>query len=540
MDGRWRFPGLTFKLAVALIGTVVVISGSLCLLSAYFHRRALERLMVQEADRVTDVVHRSTRFAMLNNSRDEIYKIMDSIGTQPGIVRLRIYDEQGLVVYSTDKAEIGHSVDKKAEACFACHQEGQPLTRLNRPDRVRVFREPTGGRVVGVINAIDNEPACYNAPCHYHPSNQQILGVLDVDVSLKDVDSTIAGLRNRALIGVAFNVLIVALVAFLFVFILVDRPLKAVMAGTRRVADGDMDHPILVRSRDELGALAQSFNDMTRRLKEAMEVVRHYNRTLQSKVEEKTAELRQAQEHMLRIDRMATVGRLTAVIAHEINNPLSGIRTYAKLLQKRAIKEPGVGEEEHRYLELIESEATRCGEIVNSLLQFSRKSPIKLEPQDISGLTAEALRLVRHRLDLQSVTVNTHLQERLPRIHCSGQQVIQALLAVFINACEAMPSEGTLIVSTGSEEGEKGVWVRVEDTGVGIDSETLEHIFEPFFSTKEEVHGVGLGLAVVYSIVQRHGGRIDVESTVGKGSEFTLHFPVLPPQAGASPKEVPE
>ena len=539
MGGRWRFGGLTFKLAAALIGTVVVISGSLCYVSAYYHRQALERLMVQEADRVTDVVRRSTRFAMLNNSRGDLYKIMDSIGTQPGIDRLRIYNEQGLVTYSTDKAEIGHSVNRKAEACFACHQKGRPFSRPNRPDRIRIFRAPNGARVVGVINAIHNEAACYNAPCHFHPSNQKILGVLDVDVSLRDVDATIASLKNRALVGGVINFVIVSLVSFLFVFLLVDRPLKAVIAGTRRVADGDMDHPIPVRSRDELGELSQSFNDMTRRLKEAMEVVRHYNRTLQSKVEEKTAELRQAQEHMLRIDRMATLGRLAAVIAHEINNPLSGIRTYAKLLQKRAVREPGVGEEERRYLELIESEATRCGEIVNSLLQFSRKSPIKLEPQDISGLTAEGLRLVRHRLDLQSVTVNTHLPEGLPRIHCSGQQVIQALLAVFINACEAMPSEGTLTVSTGSEEGEKGVWVRVADTGVGIDSETMEHIFEPFFSTKEEVHGVGLGLAVVYSIVQRHGGRIDVESTVGKGSAFTLHFPVLPPQAGASQKEVP-
>ncbi|MEJ2368773.1 MAG: ATP-binding protein [Acidobacteriota bacterium] len=418
-------------------------------------------------------------------------------------------------------------VDKRAEACLACHTPGKVLARPQRTDRMRIFSAPSGGRVLAVIQPIANEPACSQAPCHYHPANQQVLGTIDLQMSLATIDAIFRTGIRRSLAGVLLLVLSVAAIAILFTLFLVDRPVRRLIEGTHQVAEGDLDHVIPIRSQDELGLLARSFNEMTRRLKEAMQVIRHYNETLEEKVEQKTQELKRAQERMLHVERMATVGRLAAIIAHEINNPLSGIRTYAKLLQKRLMRKSDMNEETGRYLDLIESESARCGNIVRDLLQFSRKSPMEFKPADISKLAREAVRLVQHRLDLQAIDVRMSLPEDLPEFRCSDQQVIQALLAIMINACEAMPSDGTLKISTGGES--SGVWVLVEDSGTGMDDETKRHIYEPFFTTKEEGHGVGLGLAVVFTIVSRHGGHIDVDSTPGKGTRFTLHFPLQPP-----------
>jgi two-component system NtrC family sensor kinase len=404
---------------------------------------------------------------------------------------------------------------------------------------MRTFREPDGSRTLGVIQPIENEKACSEAECHAHDPGQRILGVLDVNTSLQQADRAMALSLEQMLVVLLVSVAVAAAVAILFVLLIVRKPVTKLIEGTRQVAAGGLDYVIRIDSHDELGILAGAFNEMTRKLKEAMEVVRHWNETLKKRVAERTEELQRAQDHLLRVERMATLGRLAAVIAHEINTPLAGIRTYARLLQKRGAR-PGhaMDEEDLRCLGIVESEATRCGDIVLSLLQFSRKEPIHLEKHAINELVEEALRLVKHRLDLQNLEVRRDMPPHLPELACSGQQVVQALIAVLINACEAMPGVGTLEVSTGVADDANGVWVRVKDTGVGMDAKTLEHAFEPFFSTKQETSGVGLGLAVVYGIVRRHGGRIEVQSEPRLGSAFTLHFPLEPPpQSDGKPRE---
>ncbi len=541
---RRRLQGLSIKLAVALVGSVLCFQGGLGVLGAFYQRADLKDVLFQSADRTADVVRRSVRSAMLRNDREQLYEIMGNVAREPGMVRLRVFNESGGIAYSTEASEIGRLVDKRAEQCVACHAADAPFQRLNRHDRIRIFSAPgVPGRVMGVIAPIENEPGCSQAACHYHPADRRVLGVLDVTVSMRDVDRVFRASLWRAVGGILLSVAAVTVVAVLFVLIWVERPVKSLIEGTRRVADGVLDEPIPIAHRDEIGVLARSFNDMTRRLKEAMQVIRHYNETLEQKVEEKTGELRNAQEHLLRVERMATIGRLAAIVAHEINNPLAGIRTYAKLLQKRADKHPGTLDDDSRCdLEFIESEAARCGEIVKGLLQFSRRKNLVIEENDLNALAEEALRLVQHRLQLQAVDVRRHLAADLPRFWCNGQQVVQALLAVLINACEAMPGEGTLTVSTGPEPG--GLWLSVQDTGVGMDRATLERVFEPFFSTKEDAHGVGLGLAVVDNIVTHHGGSVEATSEPGRGATVTLHFPVKPPEpppapegAGAGPEE---
>ena len=527
---RWRFPGLTLKLLVALVGTMALISGAQGFFFAYRHERDLEQVVMQAADRIVDLVRRSARSAMLDNNSSQLHEMMQTIGSEPGMVRLRIFNREGMIMYSTEKAETGTQVDKQAEACTACHAQDKPMARLARPDRIRIFKERDGSRTMGIIMPIENERACWEADCHAHGPGEQVLGVLDVNLTLKDIDRSMRDAAVSRLVAIVGTIVLVSLVVILFILIWVSRPLKKLTDGTKKLAGGDLDHTISISSHDEMGTLALAFNDMARRLKESMQVIQHWNETLQKKVDQKSEELKQANDHLLKVERMATLGRLAAIVAHEINNPLSGIRTYAKLLKKKGSKANHVlSEEDVRYLGLMESEAARCGDIVKGLLEFSRNAPIRLQKHDISALAEESVRLVQHRFDLQSVEVKKDLKGDLPEFSCSSQQVVQSLIAILINACEAMPNEGVLSISTGIEPDSTGVWVKIQDSGVGMDDATIEHIFEPFFTTKEEGRGVGLGLAVVYGIVHRHGGRIDVSSRPKQGSCFTLHFPLEPP-----------
>jgi two-component system NtrC family sensor kinase len=255
-----------------------------------------------------------------------------------------------------------------------------------------------------------------------------------------------------------------------------------------------------------------------------------WNRTLERRVEEKTNELERTHERMMLVEKMASLGKLAAVVAHEINNPLAGIHTYAKLLRRRAGSGSPWDGESARALELVEGEAARCGEIVRNLLLFSRTPGSRFAPESLAPLIARCVLLLRHKAELAGIEIKAGVAADLPPVTCDASQVQQVVLALAMNAIEAMPRGGVLTIRA-ARRGE-GVALEVMDTGAGIPKDHLPHIFEPFFTTKEEGKGVGLGLAVVYGIVQRHGGRVDVASTPGEGTAFTVQLPLEPPRHG--------
>ncbi len=523
---------LSLKLVICLLGSLAAIYTVVGYQNIRLHRQHLEKMTVASADRISETIKRSTRYLMLRNNREAIYHIINTIGAQPGISKIRLFNEEGMISFSTDEQERGTFVDKKAEACYACHARRQPLTRLNRPDRVRIYRDARGERILGLINPIENEPSCYNAACHVHPPAQQVLGVLDVTMSLAQVDAIMAQGEWQMIVNCALAILIISLIVGGLVWRLVHKPVKQLTAGIQRVAAGDLDHKIRVSSGDEIGELAASFNRMTEELKRANEQLTEWAKTLECRVEEKTAELKRAHEQMLHVERMASIGRLAAIVAHEINNPLAGILTYAKLLLKK-LKGASVFLDESEgvepYLEFIAHESARCGEIVKSLLQFARQTTANFQPHDVNELIAQSLRLVQHKIDLMDVQTQVQLDERIPTIICDRQQIKQALVAIFINACEAMtPGQGVLQVRSSYRPDRHMVAITIQDNGIGMDEETQKHIFEPFFTTKEAGKGVGLGLAVVYGIINRHHGHIEVDSTPGRGTTFTIWLPEKP------------
>jgi two-component system NtrC family sensor kinase len=277
-----------------------------------------------------------------------------------------------------------------------------------------------------------------------------------------------------------------------------------------------------------VGDLARSFNGMSLQLRAANEEIVTWAKTLEDRVEEKTKELKRAHEHVLHVEKMASIGKMAAVVAHEVNNPLSGILTYAKLLQKWVASgraEHEKREEAMQCLELIASESRRCGELVKNLLTLSRTAPMNVQPTDLRAVIDRCLLLMRHQLELGGIQLQMNFAQELPRVPCDPAQIEQVFLALIMNAIDAMPKGGNLWIEARLSNDQSEIKIQVRDDGAGIAPDVLPQIFEPFLTTKESGHGVGLGLAISRGIVERHNGRIEVQSELGRGTTFTITLP---------------
>lgn len=519
---------ISAKLILMLLGAMLTAFGLLGYLNIRLHRKHLEDATLGAAERISDTLKRSMNYHMLRNDREAIYNFISTMGSEQGIVRVRILDKEGRINYSSDPAEMNRMVDKSAEACYGCHAQAQPLTRLNRPDRFRIYR-PNGERVLGVINPIENQPSCSNAACHYHPANQQILGVLDTNLSLAKADASLRESTRWMLLYTSIAAIGVGLISLAFVWRVVHDPIRALKSGTEQLTQGELGYQISFSANDEFGDLATSFNQMSLQLRAANEEITAWARTLEERVDEKTAELKRAHETMLHVEKMASIGKMAAVVAHEVNNPLSGILTYAKLT-RRQIDKGGLTDERRNEilesLDLIASESRRCGELVKNLLTFSRTGPMNLVWADLNQTFDRCVKLVQHKLEMTGIHLILETDSNLPLVHCDPAQIEQVVLALTMNAIDAMPRGGNLWLRTRSLPASKQVELQVRDDGTGIAPDVLSKLFEPFTTTKELGKGVGLGLAISHSIVERHSGQICVESELGRGTTFYIFLPL--------------
>jgi two-component system NtrC family sensor kinase len=244
-------------------------------------------------------------------------------------------------------------------------------------------------------------------------------------------------------------------------------------------------------------------------------------------VRRKTAELERVYKTLLSTEKMASIGKLAATVAHEINNPLFGILTYARLVSRQLLKHEIAGRDELvEQLQTIERESKRCGDLVKQLLTFSRQAPSHREPNDLNTIVHRAVLLVKHKLEMQNIALQEALSESLPPVECDANQIQQVILVLMVNASEAMPKGGALEVATSFDTAGGQAAVSVKDSGSGIPADVLPRIFDPFFTTKEDQNRTGLGLAVAHSIVEQHAGEISVRSTPGEGTEFRVALPV--------------
>ncbi|MEO8597369.1 MAG: ATP-binding protein [Candidatus Solibacter sp.] len=513
--------GLAAKLAIAVIASTAVFFALFGYLNLSMQRANSEELIKQSAYRVADIILRSTHYQMLHNDREALYSIIRGLGSESGVRRIRLFNKEGRITLSTETAEAGTVVDKRSEACYGCHRAEAPLERLNRKDRARRFTDKQGHSVLAVIQPVENLPECSNAACHVHPAEQRVLGVIDANLSLDTVDRQMAAHQRNLAYFLVLGIILGAGLAVAFIWIVVYRPVKKLIAGTHRVADGDLTYRLPEGSDDELGDLAQSFNRMTAK-------VEGVQTEIEERVRRKTAELEKVHKTLLTSEKMASVGKLAATVAHEINNPLFGILTYARLTL-RAVQKLDFPQRDElaEQLQTIEHESKRCGELVKSLLTFSRQAPSQREPQDLNTVVHRAVQLVKHKLDMQSIEFKETLAEGLEPVECDGNQIQQVVLVLMVNASEAMPKGGTLeVITEMDEDGERAI-VRIKDTGSGIPEDVLPRIFDPFFTTKEDLNRTGLGLAVAAGIIEQHAGEISVRSKPGEGTEFRVALPAM-------------
>jgi len=521
---------LSFRLFLILSASILLLFAAYVAVSWRFQSLTLRQEITAEAYRSSDFIRQSLYTSMLGNERERTYAMIRLIGSEPGVEAIRIYNKQGEIKFSNEEREIGTTVDLQAEACYACHATAEPLRALPTAERARIYRKDGTYRVLGTINPIRNEESCWNAACHAHSPDQSILGVLDVQMSMAQVDAIVAE-RQRQALGVAVAILALSmLLTAVIVYRAVHLPARQLRRGTEELTHGNLDVTIDLDRSDELGDLAKSFNRMARSLKDADAELRSWSLTLEDRVRRKTAELEQMTQQMIRVERTASLGRMAATVAHELNNPLSGILTYAKLIAKRVDRTMPEGQDKEKVaenLDLIRSESVRCGNIVRDLLTFARGRSAEFAPAHLHELVHQTLKLVAHHVQLRQIVTEVDLALEDDQLVCDREQLVQALLALLINAVEAMHDGGRIVVRTavGTGEREGRVLLSVRDTGVGIPPEVREHMFDPFFSTKNEAKGVGLGLAVVYGIVQRHEGTITVDSEPGEGATFTLVLP---------------
>lgn len=527
----WR-PNLITKLS---LGTGLILLLAMLVFSLSNLGTLKEVIMektIAEVDNLSETLIRTTHYQMLEDDRKRVYEMIQEVGTQRGIELIRLINKDGTIIFSTRQQEIGQRLNKAADrACNMCHTYVTTLTHASSMNRSRVFLNPEGEEVLGMVKAIYNQESCSTSSCHFHSADTNLLGVLDVIVSLGDVRQALLSYRNDLLAETVILLVSLCLGLTLLTRSMVHRPVKILLRHTRTLARGEWPQ-IASPSRDEIGDLAEAFNEMSHNLRKAREELEQWAATLEHKVEERTRQIKEMQSELIRSEKLASLGELVAGIAHEINNPLAGILMFSSLISKDPRLNPALIDD----LQTIISETQRCSRIVRELLNFSRESVPQKSLDSINRVLDLTLCLVENQAYFHNIRINRLYDPALPKIPMDAAQLQQVFINMMVNASQAMPQGGELTIQTGLEPDKDHVFVRIRDTGCGISQESLEKIFDPFFSTKGH-QGTGLGLSVSYGIVESHGGQIEVESQVGAGTLFIVHLPMHPPAPAPAGKE---
>ena len=513
MMGLWS---LRTKIILSVIIVVVVVEG----IFLYLNIKSLSDLMIQkteeEAFNLSETIRLSIRNAMIKDRRDEYQRIIEDVAQRKGIVEVRIFNKQGEVTVSSDSSKVGTVVDKKAEACYGCHREDEAKVLLPSDSKTRVYQSEKQ-RLLGLINPIYNAPSCY--PCHSKALN--VLGVLDTMISLEGFEKERDQIYSQMMISGVVSVVALSFLLGLLLTRFVNRPIDRLLAATKKAAQGNLDQAVSIRSHDELGELSGSFNNMISQLKRSRDDIEEWTQTLEHRVQERTRELQQVQDQLIHAGKMAALGELAAGVAHEINNPLTGVLTFSSLILKKM-------EDTHPWkkdLETIVQQTSRCRNIVKGLLDFARQRKPDKKLWDVHTLLEKTLSLVEKQAPFQNIQIRKEFKPEIPQLLIDGDQIQQVFMNILLNAADAMAANGgRLTIRT--DLNDSTAEIAFTDTGVGIAKEHLPRLFDPFFTTKQTGKGTGLGLAISYGIVQSHNGDIKVESEVGKGSTFRIKLPI--------------
>ena len=347
----------------------------------------------------------------------------------------------------------------------------------------------------------------------------KIIGILYVGILKKPFADARLGV-TAVFLGIAVLGFLIVIIVSNFVAGKISKPLRKMRDVAKQIAAGDYSKDIEIKSTDVVGELAEAFNTMTKKLLGIQDELQQWVKTLEDKVEARTKEIKDIQKELIQIEKMASVGRLAAGVAHEINNPLTGILTNASLLMEEFPEDSSKYED----LKTIVNETLRCRKIVKDLLDFSRQTAPERKFMEINQVIDRTCELVWNQISFKNISINKEFDKTIPEVMIDRDQTTQVFMNILLNAVDAMPKGGDIKVTTKLSSDAKFIEIYFKDTGIGIDPGDIDRLFDPFFTTK--THGTGLGLAISYGIIQQHGGTIDVESEKGKGSLFIVRIPV--------------
>ncbi|MGD2068202.1 MAG: ATP-binding protein [Gemmatimonadota bacterium] len=505
-------------------------------------------IRAQREEMLAEVVHGSESIAeaillsldrdMRLNRREEVREIIETVGGHAGIHEIRLFNKDGVISYSSNPEEVGQAVDTRADACVQCHSGDEPPPPDVDPQaRTRMYTNEQGQDLLATIHVVRNQEGCQGARCHFSPSEQSVLGVLDVAMSLEPAQARLAdATRNAILIALAAVALITG-VLFLLIRGSVQRPLDRMIAATRRVAVDEASLSVPRGAAREIGILAASFNEMIESLASSKSRVEEWAGTLEHRVSQKAEELRDAQFQVVRAEKLSSVGLVAAGIAHELNSPLMAIITFCHVVRNDLPQDSPAQED----LRMIEREANRCAAIIRQLLDYSRKQSQDPEtaPCAVGPLIERALELLKVEIKNADVATSVAVPADLPLVEANDTQLMQVLVNLMLNAVQAMPDGGRLEISADvvprtdypradlpPHTGGRLLRVVVRDTGPGIAPEDLRKVFDPFFTTKPVGKGSGLGLSVSLGLIRGYRGTILADSDGESWTEFTVLLPL--------------
>lgn len=376
-------------------------------------------------------------------------------------------------------------------------------------------RVAKGGRLTWIseIKGLGEKHAFGSTVEYVQEGAQMIAGFAHVQsgglLAVVQIPKSAAYLTARELLNnlivVALVLLILSAVVSLFWSRLITKPLELLSSAAKGVGQGRFNVRVEPFSRDEIGDLAQSFNQMA------------------SELEDRETALKNSQAALIQSEKMAAFGQLGAGIAHEVKNPLAGILGFAQL----TIRKLDPGSPMYKNLEIIEKETKRCKNIMDNLLKFARQEKLVHEATDVNRIVEDACAIVNHQLELSKVKLEKFLAPELPTIHGNANQLQQVIMNLMINALQALNGTPGMVTVSTCFQRPSHVEIHVKDTGPGIPTEIQKRIFEPFFTTKPAGKGSGLGLSVSYGIIKEHNGEIRLESEEGKGAEFIIALPLM-------------
>lgn len=496
----------------------------------------------QSGNNVASIVEGSLYHSMLKNDKSTLHGTLDVINTMPGIEDVNMYDQTDNLVYSSITAD---TLTHSNPDCRSCHDNLSDLfPRKERSYRIIDARSDCsmnpgkpGQRHLLIRRPILNEPSCYTAGCHAHTESDEVLGSLIIRMPLKELDTAVKKSSAEFLfISMAVTILMTSILIF-FTRKRIKDPLKSLIRASEAVSEGDIKTRVDITPDllDDMKKVSLAFNNMMDNIDKATNELENWSKQLEYKVQKKSEELSEAQNELINVERIASLGKLSASVAHEINNPLSGILVYTKLIYKQ-LNNPDLSESKKetilKQLKLIESETKRCGDIVKGLLDFSRKDQENFEEKHLHDILRGTYDLMTHHIKIANISFLTDLRAQSDLIYCSPNQIKQACVAIIVNAAEAVSDPGEIIIRTVNSD-ENTIRIDISDNGSGISPEDITHIFEPFFSTKRSAKGIGLGLPIVHGIIQNHNGRIEVDSKVGKGTTLSIFLPLSKKQVKA-------